>query len=138
LEDKFKLIPDPRNVTAGEGGDGGVRNYLKKQDLVDEVPALSLAEWLPDSLRYRLTDEWNLVHPKARTTRRLREFAKAEQLAEKEVRQRMKLSYKEYDAGNRVVLEGIDENRDSLYVVLERVVKDYAVTPGKLVSGQYE
>jgi len=35
-------------------------------------------------------------------------------------------------------LEGIDENRDSLYVVLDKVFKDYKLTPGKLVAGQYD
>ncbi|NGM66241.1 hypothetical protein [Sphingobacterium sp. SGR-19] len=138
LEDKYKLIPDPRNVTAGEGGDGGVRNYLKDQKAYDDAPSISLEEWLPDSVKSKFADEVNDVHPKARTTRRIREFAKADELAKKEVRQRFVVNYTVYDKGNKVILVGIDENRDSLYVVLDRVIKDHKLAPGKLVAGQYD
>ncbi|WP_398452388.1 hypothetical protein AB3466_14570 [Sphingobacterium thalpophilum] len=138
LEDKFKLIPDQRNVTAGESGDGGVRNYLKEQKLSSDTPAVSLAEWIPDSVKYKFASEVNDVHPKARTTRRIREFAKADELARKEVRQRFVLNYTVSGNGNRVILRGIDENRDSLYVVLDKVIKDYKISPGKLVAGQYD
>lgn len=138
LEDKFKLIPDQRNVTAGEGGDGGVRNYLKEQNISADTPAISLAEWIPDSVKHKFIQEVNDVHPKARTTRRIREFAKADALAKKEIRQRFVLSYKVSNNGNRIILRGIDENRDSLYVVLDKVTKDYKITPGKLVAGQYD
>ncbi|KGE12716.1 hypothetical protein [Sphingobacterium deserti] len=139
LEDKYKLIPDQRNVTAGEGGDGGVKNYLDrlKKDTAGEKPSISLAEWIPTDVKARLGDEAGYVHPRARTARRLREFAKADQMAEKEIRQRFILSYKIEDDENRVVLTGIDENRDSLYVVLHKVRKDYKISPGKLDAGQY-
>lgn len=137
LEDKYKPIPDQRNVTAGEGGDGGVRNYLKKQKIDAEAPAISLEEWMPDSVKHKFADEVNYVHPKARTTRRIREFSKADELAKKESRQRFVVNYSVYDNGNKVILEGVDENRDSLYVVLDKVNKDYKLRPGKLVSGQY-
>lgn len=138
LEDKFKLIPDERNVTAGEGGDGGVRNYLKEQKLSADTPAISLTEWIPDSVKYKFAHEVNDVHPKARTTRRIREFAKADELARKEMRQRFVLHYTVSNQGNRIILSGIDENRDSLYVVLDKVIKDYKLTLGKLVAGQYD
>lgn len=138
LEDKYKLFPDPRNVTAGEGGDRGVRNYLTDRTLNDESPAISLEEWMPDSVRHKFADEVNDVHPKARTTRRIREFAKADELAKKETRKRFVVNYAVYDNGNKVILRGVDENRDSLYVVLDRVVKDYKLAPGKLVAGQYD
>ncbi|MDR0265399.1 MAG: hypothetical protein LBJ04_19440 [Sphingobacterium sp.] len=97
-----------------------------------------LPEWIPDSVKHKFIQEVNDVRPKARTTRRIREFAKADKLAKKEIRQRFVLNYKVSDNGNRVILRGIDENRDSLYVVLEKVIKDYKVTPGKLVAGQYD
>ncbi|WP_437917907.1 hypothetical protein [Sphingobacterium sp. LRF_L2] len=138
LEDKFKLIPDQRNVTAGEGGDGGVRNYLKTLEEKSEAPAISLTEWIPDSIKTKFSNEVDDVHNKARTTRRIREFAKSDALAKNEIRQRFVVRYQVVDAGNRVVLEGIDENRDSIYVVLDRVKKDYKLSPGKLVAGQYD
>ncbi|TDS12969.1 hypothetical protein [Sphingobacterium paludis] len=139
LEDKYKLIPDQRNVTAGEGGDGGVKNYLDrlKNDTKGHTPLLSLADWIPADVKARLGDEATYVAPPARTARRLREFGKADEMAEKEVRQRFIVSYHIQDNQNRVVLTGIDENRDSLYVVLDKVKKDYKISPGKLDAGQY-
>ncbi|WDF70428.1 hypothetical protein PQ465_08635 [Sphingobacterium oryzagri] len=140
LEDKYKLIPDERNVTAGEGGDGGVKNYLDRlaKETHDGQPRVSLAEWIPSEVKARLGDEAAYVDSRARTARRLREFAKADQMAQKEIRQRFVVSYKIEQNGNRVVLQGIDENRDSLYVVLDKVKKDYKISPGKLDAGQYD
>ena len=140
LEDKYKLIPDRRNVTAGEGGDGGVRNYLV--DIGNgggsTKPAITLAEWIPDSVKVRLGNEADYVHPKARTTRRRRAFDKADELASKEERSRFILHYQVEDGGNRVILSGINENTDSLFVVLDRIEKDYKISPSKLVAGEYD
>ncbi|MFD2965766.1 hypothetical protein [Sphingobacterium bambusae] len=140
LEDKYKLIPDERNVTAGEGGDAGVKNYLDRlaKQADDDQPRLTLAEWIPAEVKARLGNEASYVDARARTARRLREFAKADQMAQKEIRQRFVVSYKIEQNGNRVVLHGIDENRDSLYVVLDKVKKDYKISPGKLDAGQYD
>ncbi|MCL7987293.1 hypothetical protein M8998_04985 [Sphingobacterium sp. lm-10] len=139
LEDKYKLIPDQRNITAGDGGDGGVRNYLQESGLdADGLPELSAAEWIPESVRPKFAQEVNDVHPRARTTRRIREFARADTLAEQEVRRRFVVRYTAQQQGGRVILEGIDENRDSLYVVLDRVDKHVKLRPGKLVAGEYD
>lgn len=140
LEDKFKLIPDQRNVTAGEGGDGGVRNYLKDMNsqVRIPVPPLSIEQWMPQSVKSTLGNEAEYVHAKARTTRRIREFAQADSLAWKEVRQRFVVQYALANNGNTVILNGLDENQDSLYVRLEKVKRDYKISEGKLVAGQYE
>lgn len=138
LQDKYKLVPDQRNVTSGEGGDGGVRNYLKNLKGTAEEPAISLEEWIPESIKSKFANEVDYVHPKARTTRRIREFAKSDELAQKEIRKRFMVHYTVIDDGNRVVLEGVDENKDKLYVVLDKAAKDYNVAPGKLVTGQYD
>lgn len=139
LEDKYKLIPDQRNITAGEGGDGGVRNYLKSvKEPVEKLPAISLADWMPAKVKASLGDEANYVAKPARTARRLREFAKADALAAKEIRERFVVSYKIIDGGNRVILNGIDEHRDSIYVVLDRAIRDYKISPGKFAAGHYD
>jgi len=54
----------------------------------------------------------NYVDPKARTTRRIREFAQADERAKNEIRKRFVINYKVFDDGNKVILEGIDENRN--------------------------
>lgn len=139
LEDKYKLIPDPRNVTAGEGGDGGVRNYLKSTGAAAaKKPAVSLALWMSPAVRERLGDEAKYVEKPARTARRLREFARADELAAKENRQRFVLAYTILDGGRRVILKGTDEHRDSIYVVLDRADRDYKLRPGKLEAGHYD
>lgn len=139
LEDKYKLIPDQRNVTAGEGGDGGVRNYLKSTNgFAEKRPVISLADWIPAKVKTSLGDEANYVAKPARTARRLREFAKADELAAKELRERFVVSYKIIDGGNRVILTGIDEHRDAIYVVLDRVIRDYKISPGKFEAGYYD
>jgi hypothetical protein len=139
LEDKYKLIPDQRNVTAGEGGDGGVRNYLKSTNgFAEKRPAMSLADWIPAKVKTSLGDEANYVAKPARTARRLREFAKADELAAKELRERFVVSYKIIDGGNRVILTGIDEHRDAIYVVLDRVIRDYKISPGNFEAGYYD
>lgn len=138
LEDKYKPIPDERNKTADSGGDRGVRNYISLNHVKIDGPTISLEEWIPAEVKRRLGNEADYVHPKARTTRRLREFAKADELAKREIRQRFVVRYTIQNDGERVILRGVDENRDSLYVVLDRVKKDYKISPGKLVAGQYE
>jgi len=138
LEDKYKLIPDQRNVTAGEGGDGGVKNYLEEYGIDESsLPKISFNEWIPEEVKSRLGNESDYVDPKARTTRRIREFAKADEVAKKETRQRFIVSYAIDEDGNKVTLNGVDENRDSLRVVLQKVNKDFKVSPGKLVAGEY-
>ena len=138
LEDKYKLIPDQRNVTAGEGGDGAVRNYLKSAAATPApLPAVSLDEWMPAQVKASLGDEANYVAGPARTARRIREFARADELAAKESRQRFVVSYQILDGGNRVILKGTDENKDSIDVVLDRVRRDYKISPGKIEAGNY-
>ncbi len=137
LEDKFKLIPDARNITAGEGGDGGTRNRASRALSTVDEPAVSREEWIPADVKARLGNEADYVHPRARTTRRLREFARADELAARETRERFIVQYQVHNGGDRVILNGIDENRDSLYVVLDRVAKDFKISKGRLEAGNY-
>jgi hypothetical protein len=49
----------------------------------------------------------------------------------------MILNYRTVD-GSRVVLRGINENQDSVYVVLNRVNRKYALSESTLVAGKYD
>ncbi|MFD2598745.1 hypothetical protein ACFSQ3_07255 [Sphingobacterium corticis] len=139
LEDKYKLIPDQRNITAGDGGDGGVRNYSEESGLdKNGQPAISYDQWIPKEIKQKFATEVDDVHPRARTTRRIREFARADELAKEEVRRRFVVHYDVFNNGNEVVLRGVDENNDSLYVQLDRVNKHFKLAPGKLDAGQYD
>ena len=120
LEDKYRIYPDrnPSGTTA--------------------EPAITYADWIPDSIRPLFDQEVNYVHPRARTTRRIRSIEQGRKEAAKAIRERFVVNYQVFDDGQRVILSGIDENRDSLYVVLDKVDKDFKLTPGKLVPGQYD
>lgn len=139
LQDKYKPIPDRRNITAGSGGDGGVRNYgIDPETLEASGSALDLANWIPEDARERIGNEVDFVHPRARTTRRIREFARADELAKHEIRKRFVVDYTVVDGGNRIILDGLYENGDSLYVVLDKVKKDYKISTSTLAAGRYD
>lgn len=40
--------------------------------------------------------------------------------------------------GSRVVLRGFNENNDSIYVVLDRINKQYTLSESSLKAGRYE
>ncbi|WP_276483654.1 hypothetical protein [Paraflavitalea pollutisoli] len=48
----------------------------------------------------------------------------------------MILQYQTTD-GSRVILRGINENKDSIYVVLDRVARPYALSRSALQAGSY-
>jgi hypothetical protein len=54
-----------------------------------------------------------------------------------EKRNRMVLRYDTIDNGNRVILSGVNERNDSVYIVLERADKNFALTESSLQAGKY-
>lgn len=138
LEDKYKPIPDRRNRTAGVGGDGGTdRNSGSTIDLERETAKKKESrkpdEWISKNARANIVDERVKIDPRAATARRDREFAET---PKNEKRKHMILKYETND-GSRIILSGIDENRDSVYVVLDRINKPYTLTDSKLQAGKY-
>jgi hypothetical protein len=75
-----------------------------------------------------------MIDPRAASTRRDREFARSPRY---DKRNRMVLHYETTD-GSRVILRGVDERRDSIYVVLDRVDRKYALSKSTLEAGKYE
>ena len=49
----------------------------------------------------------------------------------------MTLTYTTTDDGKHVVLRGLNERKDSLYVVLDRVDRKYTLSESTLSAGQY-
>ena len=83
-----------------------------------------------------LTDqqEYEQLDPKGLTDRRLKGITS--ERAQEANRKRMVLKYTTTD-GKEVVLKGVNEDKDSIEVVLKRVDKNYALKPGKLSAGKY-
>lgn len=135
LQDKYKEIPDRRNRAAGVGGDGGTP--VSKDSAVAAQAASKdnkqNDEWISKQVWANIGNEVYKIDERAITTRRKREFAEA---PKNEKRNRMILNYYT-DDGSRVTLIGIDENKDSIYVVLDRIKKNYALTESSLKAGKY-
>jgi len=154
LEDKYKAIPDRRNKAAGVGGDGtdpvaladearpgrkgrrggsapsyasGVEKSAK--GLKSQGPQ----DWIPTAALAHIGKEVDQIDPRAASARRDREYAQAKW----EKRNRMILRYDTLDNGNRVILSGINERNDSVYIVLERIDKNFPLTESSLQAGKY-
>ncbi|WP_276346356.1 hypothetical protein [Daejeonella sp. JGW-45] len=89
--------------------------------------------WISPAAWKNIGDENRMIDPRAYSTRRDREFARP---ARDIGRSKMILNYSTKD-GSRVILKGLDENRDSIYVVLDRINKRYNLSESTLSAGKY-
>jgi hypothetical protein len=138
LQDKYKAIPDRRNVVAGVGGDGGTERNRAASGKSDNVTPTGKndkygEQWISKEAWAHIGDENKWIHPVAQSARRDREFA---QQPKKEDRKKMILRWDTED-GSRVILRGLNEDKDSIYVVLDRIDRKYALSPGLLQAGNY-
>jgi len=133
LEDKYKDMPDRRNRSAGVGGDGGASVSKAGGTGAPAQKADFSDVWMSPALQATIGDETYKIDKRAMTTRRIREFESA---PKKENRKLMVLKYTT-DDGSRVVLNGLNENKDSIYVVLQKINKHYTLTESSLKAGKY-
>jgi hypothetical protein len=139
LQDKFKEVPDRRNRASGVGGDGGTDKNLNsdRNKKANEAKAAktkdTVDDFIPKEAWKNIGNEVTMIDQRAASTRRDREFAEA---PKNEKRNRMVLHYETTD-GSHVVLRGINENKDSIYVVLDRVNRHYALSESSLQAGKY-
>jgi hypothetical protein len=139
LQDKFKPVPDVRNRAAGAGGDGGTEKNLAglkiSEDQNQEAEAKNRAaiNWIPADALKNIGDEVYKIDERAMSTRRKREFAEKQK---NENRKKMILTYNTTD-GNRIILDGVDENNNSLHVILDRIQRDYKLGESSLKAGKY-
>jgi hypothetical protein len=138
LEDKFKEVPDRRNRAAGVGGDGGTDQNLnsdrnKKKEAKAKKQKDTADKFIPKEAWKNIGKEVAMIDHRAASTRRDREFAEA---PKNEKRNHMLLHYETTD-GSRVILTGVNENKDSIYVVLDRINRPYALSESSLQAGKY-
>lgn len=150
LEDKYKAIPDRRNRAAGVGGDGtdpgpadvaSTKGRRRKNAALPEYsPNVEKSpkeqkgkDWIPAAALAHIGKEVDQIDPRAASTRRDREYA----LAKWEKRNRMVLHYDTIDNGNQVILSGINEKKDSVYMVLTRIDRNFALTESGPQAGKY-
>lgn len=130
----------------GQGVAGGRRVFHYYADTVNKVLYLIDKNvtpsgdqpydenWIPEDALKNIGDDRYKINEKAMSTRRLRDFAMPNRDHQ---RRRMILKY-DTDDGSRIVLKGIDEKKDSIHVVLDRVNKQYALSWSDLQAGEYD
>jgi hypothetical protein len=134
LQDKYKDIPDRRNRAAGVGGDGGTDKNLNTKKIAPPNEKAAVADnWIPATAWKNIGNEVDQIDKRAASTRRNREFAEK---PKNEKRNRMILKYDTQD-GSRIILTGINENKDSIYVVLDRTDRKYTLSESSLQAGKY-
>ncbi|QNF35814.1 hypothetical protein HUW51_11615 [Adhaeribacter swui] len=132
LQDKYFPFQARRNKVAGVGGDGGQNNSNTQQKKKEEVAAYD-DNWIPKEALANIGDENLKIDKRAASTRRDRELAEA---PKNEKRNRMILKYSTTD-GSRVILTGTDEKKNSIYIVLNKAPKQYALSESTLEAGKY-
>jgi hypothetical protein len=117
----------PRNVGPGAQWDGVKKKKAEAKD------SIYPENWISQAALINIGDDVTKINDKSVNTRRIRAF-KDEKIIK--TRRKMILKFDTKD-GNRVILTGTDENRDSIYVVLDKINKDYVVSESSLEAGSY-
>jgi hypothetical protein len=130
LQDKYKA-PSRRELGARDATNLSESTAKKDNIVTEQEPD---PNWISKAAWVNIGDEVTRIDPRAASTRRNREFAAA---PKNEKRNRMILNYETTD-GSKVILRGIDEHSDSLYVVLERVDRNYVLPKSTLDAGKYD
>lgn len=131
LQDKVVDMSAFRERRGNNSNRRGDENNNSNQTNSDQK--VQADNWIPKEALANIGDENTKIDKRAWSTRRDREFAEAPRPVK---RNRMILKYSTTD-GNRIILRGIDEKKDSIYVVLDKTNRKYALTESTLVAGQY-
>jgi len=125
--DKVLYLQD-KNVIGSRGGRGGRggRRRAKQGPKPDD-------NWISKTALQHIGDEKTMIDKAAWSARRDREFAAK---VPEPKRNRMVLQYQTTD-GSHVILSGINEHKDSIYVVLDRFDRKYALPQSTLSAGKY-
>jgi len=126
--DKVLYLQD-KNAVALLGNRRGGRGGANRRENQNQRPG----NWISAEAWKHIGDESKMIDPAAWSARRDREFAQ-KQRGQK--RNRMVLKYDTTD-GSRVILSGINEHRDSIYVVLDRYDRKYVLPKSILSAGKY-
>lgn len=110
------------------------RQRQEREGASEPRKAKQADNWIPKEALARIGDENLKIDPLALTSRRARGIP-AEK-AKDPKRNRMILRYSTTD-GSQVILEGTDENKNKIHMVLNRIDRKYALSEGKLEAGKY-
>ncbi|MES2378477.1 MAG: hypothetical protein V4553_17925 [Bacteroidota bacterium] len=126
--DRVLYLQDKNAISSRGGGRGGRRSGdTNKRGKTKEDNWISKTAW------QHIGSEKDMIDPHAWSARRDREFAVKPR---EQKRNRMVLKYDTTD-GSRVILSGINERKDSIYVVLDRYDRKYVLPKSTLSAGKY-
>jgi hypothetical protein len=91
--------------------------------------------FIPAEAKANIRNEVTAIDPAAQSTRR--ERGVPQELKDKRKRAHMVLNYTADATGSHIVLTGKDDKKNDVYIVLDRVNRQYALTDSKLVAGKY-
>jgi hypothetical protein len=123
LQDKNIMASGRRNKRGGKGKNAGA----KKQKHDNQ-------NWIPKEALANIRNENTAINKIAQSTRRTHGIA--DELKDTHKRDHMILSYSTTD-GSHVILTGINAHKDSIYVVLDRINKPYALSHSPMQAGSY-
>jgi len=120
------------NRDLGGSSEGAARTRSQREGRTGEKAKPD--NWIPATALASIGPEDSKIDPIARSTRRTKGIEAENRPAK---RNRMILSYTAQDQGNKVILRGINEKKDSIYVVLDRYDRNYALSRSTLEAGTY-
>jgi len=133
LEDKYKAPDSSRNGRGrGNNANRAGRGDRNKPGTLTGQQEGGRHSWISPEAWSHIGKEVDQINPLAHSARRDREYADAKP----EKRSRMILHYSTTD-GSHIILTGIDDHKDSIYVVLDRNPNAYALSPSSLQAGSY-
>lgn len=118
LQDKNRAVFSRRNARSAESGEGGGANE----------------NWISGASLAHMGDEYTRIDKRTRSGRRL--LGIEEEKAADPPGKKMILNYSTAD-GSEVILRGINEKSDSLFIVLRRRDRKYVLSESTLEAGKY-
>ncbi|GAB3942260.1 hypothetical protein GCM10028805_06600 [Spirosoma harenae] len=134
LQDKYRPF-DGRRGEGGEGDSPSGQDSKKGKPSPKDRKDKPADNWIPATALANIGPENSKIEAIARTTRRTKGI-KSEMRQEDGKRKRMILNYQTTN-GSHVILTGVNENKDSIYVVLDRINRPYALSKSRLNAGVY-
>jgi hypothetical protein len=122
LQDKLPEFTKRKGKLGSRGGDKAGDNKVAKS-------------FIPAEAKANIRNEVTAIDPAAQSTRR--ERGVPQELKDKRKRAHMVLNYTADANGSHIVLTGKDDKKNDVYIVLDRVNRQYALTDSKLVAGKY-
>jgi len=135
LQDKNRGARNQENREYLGGRNGAITNNRANDREKGEGKKPKADNWIPKEALAIIGPEDPKIEPIARSTRRTKGIESENRPSK---RNRQILKYDIQDGGNRVVLSGINEKKDSIYVVLDRYTKKYALSESTLKAGKYQ